>query len=95
MVLGKGPNAAVRRWGGLLAGRYQKNNSEAKDFTTTHLGYDTDNGAFYYCEWVLRVLCRHVGGSEDTRSGVSSVECQVRAMGVYDAIADCTVSSTH
>ena len=51
MVLGQGPNAAVRHWGGLLAERYHKNNSEAKDFTTTHLGYDTDNGAFYYCEW--------------------------------------------
>ena len=51
MVVGGGPNAAVRRWGGLLARRYHKNNSEAKDFTTTHLGYDTDNGAFYYCEY--------------------------------------------
>ena len=50
MAVGPGPNAAVRRWGGLMAGRYRKNNSEAKDFTTTHLGYDTDNGAFYYCE---------------------------------------------
>ena len=49
MVVGPGPNAAVRRWGGLLARRYHKNNSETKDFTTTHLGYDTDNGAFYYC----------------------------------------------
>jgi hypothetical protein len=48
MSLGAGPNQAVRKWGGLLTHRYNKTNPEDKDFTTTHLGYDTDNGAFYY-----------------------------------------------
>ena len=48
LVAGEGPNAAVRRWGGLLTSRYNKTNPRNNDYTTTHLGYDTDNGAYYY-----------------------------------------------
>lgn len=48
MVLGTGPNAAIRKWGRLLTSRYNKSVDEDADFTTTHLGYDTDNGAYYY-----------------------------------------------
>lgn len=48
MVIGFGPNHAVRRWGSKLVKRYGKVNPEGKDFTTSNLGYDTDNGAYYY-----------------------------------------------
>eukprot|EP00935_MAST-01C_sp_MAST-1C-sp1_P000138 g138.t1 len=47
LAVGGGPNAAVRRWGQLLTTRYNKSNKD-KDFTSTHLGYATDNGGFYY-----------------------------------------------
>jgi hypothetical protein len=48
LAVGGGPNSAVRRWGKLLTTRYNKSNPYDKDFTSTHLGYATDNGAYYY-----------------------------------------------
>lgn len=48
MVIGVGPNHAVRRWGSKLTKRYGKTNPEGKDFTAANLGYDTDAGAYYY-----------------------------------------------
>lgn len=59
LSVGNGVNAAVRGWGGQLTSRYNKVNPEDKDFTTTHLGYDTDNGSapllilFYFYRFVL------------------------------------------
>ena len=44
-----GPNGAMDAWGDALLGRYGKTREfKEADITTTHLGYSTDNGAFYY-----------------------------------------------
>lgn len=45
-----GPNTAVRTWGAELLKLFGKNPQETSynDYVSTHLGYDTDNGAFYY-----------------------------------------------
>jgi hypothetical protein len=49
LSLGKGPNQAVRRWGKKLLQFYSKELALSRaDFISTHLGFDTDNGAFYY-----------------------------------------------
>eukprot|EP00040_Diaphanoeca_grandis_P001423 m.18491 g.18491 ORF g.18491 m.18491 type:complete len:900 (-) comp12048_c0_seq1:37-2736(-) len=48
LSLGAGPNQAVRQWGDVMTRRYNKSNPRDKDYTTTHLGYATDNGAYYY-----------------------------------------------
>lgn len=45
LMVGAGPNAAVRHWGARLMSKYNKTNPEGKDYTTTHLGYDTGTGA--------------------------------------------------
>eukprot|EP00041_Stephanoeca_diplocostata_P026733 m.726077 g.726077 ORF g.726077 m.726077 type:complete len:768 (-) comp23028_c0_seq53:2351-4654(-) len=44
-----GPVSAVRSWGSLLVTLHGKNVTRSNgDFLNTHLGYDTDNGAYYY-----------------------------------------------
>jgi len=46
---GAGVNEAMDAWGAKLMARYGKDRSRAaSDVTTTHLGYSTDNGAYYY-----------------------------------------------
>ena len=42
-------NANMMAWGGALLRRHGKAAGQSKaDFTNSHLGYNTDNGAFYY-----------------------------------------------
>lgn len=42
-------NANLMAWGSALLARYGKTHGLSKtDFTNTHLGYNTDNGAYYY-----------------------------------------------
>ena len=49
MSAGGGPSAGVRDWGAKLLKYFNKDRGAAQaDFITNHLGYDTDNGAFYY-----------------------------------------------
>lgn len=49
LSLGRGPTQAVRGWGKKLTSFYGKDDSLSRaDFISTHLGFDTDNGAFYY-----------------------------------------------
>ena len=49
MSLGKAPGAAVRSWDKKLASFYGKEPALSRaDFISTHLGFDTDNGAYYY-----------------------------------------------
>ena len=43
LSVGAGPNDAVRGWGKKMTTAYNKTNPRNKDFTTTHLGYDTDS----------------------------------------------------
>jgi hypothetical protein len=46
---GGGPAAAVRTWGAKLLRFYGKEPQLSRaDFISRHLGFDTDNGAFYY-----------------------------------------------
>ena len=46
MSLGKAPGAAVRSWGSKLLRFYGKEPALSRaDFISTHLGFDTDNGA--------------------------------------------------
>ena len=46
---GPGINANMMAWGSALLARYEKPHGLSKhDFTNTHLGYNTDNGAYYY-----------------------------------------------
>lgn len=48
---GTGVNAAVEDWGVAMMGRYGKPRGLSKtDFTNSHLIYNTDHGAYYYCE---------------------------------------------
>lgn len=45
----EGVREGVMGWGDLLRTRYGKDRAMGKaDLTTTHLGYSTDNGAYYY-----------------------------------------------
>ena len=55
---GAGVNQAMDAWGAKLMARYGKDRSRAaSDVTTTHLGYSTDNGAYYYyCAFAARIL---------------------------------------
>ena len=53
-------NANVMSWGAALLARYNKPHGLSKsDYTNTHLGYNTDNGA-YYCAWLSRARRRAV-----------------------------------
>lgn len=46
---GPGINANMMAWGSALLARFDKPHNLSKlDFTNTHLGYNTDNGAYYY-----------------------------------------------
>eukprot|EP01052_Picozoa_sp_SAG31_P005356 SAG31_NODE_234_length_19701_cov_16.835068_14_plen_123_part_00 len=56
LSLGKGgPNVAVRSWGKKLLLFFGKTPALSKvDFISTHLGFDTDNGAF--CEFDRQCL---------------------------------------
>ena len=46
MSLGKAPGAAVRSWGSKLLRFFGKEPALSRaDFISTHLGFDTDNGA--------------------------------------------------
>jgi hypothetical protein len=47
--VGDGINSAMRDWGDFLLGRSGKPKGRWKsDFSLSHLGYTTDNGAYYY-----------------------------------------------
>lgn len=51
MYVGEGINSAMKEWGTLLRGVYGKSDllgSRSKDITLQYLGYNTDNGAYYY-----------------------------------------------
>ena len=46
---GPGINSNVMAWGGALLDKFGKAKGQSKsDFTNTHLGLSTDNGAYYY-----------------------------------------------
>jgi hypothetical protein len=49
LSLGTKPGSTVRAWGAKLLKAYGKNREVSEsDYISTHLGFDTDNGAFYY-----------------------------------------------
>ena len=49
MSAGGAPGASVRSWGAKLMKFFGKQaDISQNDFITNHLGYDTDNGAYYY-----------------------------------------------
>lgn len=49
LVLSRGVSTGVLAWGDVLLARYGKQRDAYKrDFALTHLGYSTDNGAYYY-----------------------------------------------
>lgn len=51
LYAGAGPNAAVMGYGAGLLAKYGKPAGLSKnDYTNNYLGYNTDHGAYYYCE---------------------------------------------
>jgi hypothetical protein len=84
LSLGKAPGAAVRSWGKKLTSFYGKDPSLSRaDFISTHLGFDTDNGAYYYyhpepckrgCSRVNKGECKpipgyHAAGNQSLQGG--------------------------
>ena len=78
LSLGKAPGAAVRSWGKKLTTFYGKEPALSRaDFISTHLGFDTDNGAYYYYN------------PEPCKNGCSTVdktECKPTAGGVNQSL---------
>ena len=55
--MGAGINANIQAWGAGLMRKYGKPHGLSKvDFTNTHLIYNTDHGAYYYCKCACVVL---------------------------------------
>ena len=97
LSLGNAPGAAVRSWGKKLTSFYGKEPALSRaDFISTHLGFDTDNGAYYYynpepckdgCSAVDQTECKPVN---TTAGGVGNTTASLT--GLHPPHGGCTKS---